>query len=200
MENSYLLTYLLFTPVAGAIILLFFNKNKENAVRWFGLIVSTIAFIISLVIYFNFDASKPGFQFIHQFKWIEKLNISYKVGIDGLAMLLLLLTTFLTPLTLLSSWTGINKRVKEFTFFMLMLEAGMLGVFISIDLFLFYIFWEAMLIPMYFIIGIWGGERRIYASVKFFLYTMFGSLLMLDCHYLAGGLCIMHRLDIFQLI
>lgn len=179
MENSYLLTYLLFTPVAGAIILLFFNKEKENAVRWFGLIISTITFLISLIIYFNFDVSKSGFQFVHQFKWIEKLNISYKVGIDGLAMLLLLLTTFLTPLTLLSSWSGINKRVKEFTFFMLMLEAGMLGVFISIDLFLFYIFWEAMLIPMYFIIGIWGGDRRIYASVKFFLYTMFGSLLML---------------------
>ncbi len=160
MENSHLLTYLLFTPVAGAIILLFFNKNKENAVRWFGLIVSTIAFIISLVIYFNFDVSKPEFQFIHQFVWIEKLNISYKVGIDGLALLLLLLTTFLTPLTLLSSWSGINKRVKEFTFFMLMLEAGMLGVFISVDLFLFYIFWEAMLIPMYFIIGIWGGDTE----------------------------------------
>jgi NADH-quinone oxidoreductase subunit M len=179
MENSYLLTYLLFIPVAGAIILLFFNKEKENAIRWFGLIVSTIAFLISLVIYFNFDLTKSGFQFIHQFRWIEKLNISYKVGIDGLALLLLLLTTFLTPLTLLSSWSGIKKRVKEFTFFMLMLEAGMLGVFISIDLFLFYIFWEAMLIPMYFIIGIWGGDERIYASVKFFLYTMFGSLLML---------------------
>jgi NADH-quinone oxidoreductase subunit M len=179
MENSYLLTYLLFIPVAGAIILLFFNKEKESAIRWFGLIVSTIAFLISLVIYFNFDLTKSGFQFIHQFRWIEKLNISYKVGIDGLALLLLLLTTFLTPLTLLSSWSGIKKRVKEFTFFMLMLEAGMLGVFISIDLFLFYIFWEAMLIPMYFIIGIWGGDERIYASVKFFLYTMFGSLLML---------------------
>ncbi len=96
-----------------------------------------------------------------------------------MALLLLMLTTFLTPLTLISSWSSINKRVKEFTFFMLMLEAGMLGVFVSIDLFLFYIFWEAMLIPMYFIIGIWGGEQRIYASVKFFLYTMFGSLLML---------------------
>jgi NADH-quinone oxidoreductase subunit M len=179
MENSYLLTYLLFTPIAGAIILLFFNKEKENAIRWFGLIISSAAFIVSLVIYFNFDLSKSGFQFIHQFKWIEKLNISYKVGIDGLALLLLMLTTFLTPLTLLSSWSAINKRVKEFTFFMLMLEAGMLGVFISVDLFLFYIFWEAMLIPMYFIIGIWGGEQRIYASVKFFLYTMFGSLLML---------------------
>ncbi len=179
MENSYLLTCLLFTPVAGAIILLFFAKGKENLVRWFGLIVSLAAFVISLFIYFNFDPSVSGFQFIHQFKWIEKLNISYKVGIDGMALLLLMLTTFLTPLTLLSSWKSINKRVKEFTFFMLMLEAGMLGVFISIDLFLFYIFWEAMLIPMYFIIGIWGGDRRIYASVKFFLYTMFGSLLML---------------------
>ncbi len=179
MENSYLLTYLLFTPVAGAIILLFFSKEKENAIRWFGLIISLAAFIVSLIIYFNFDLTKSGFQFIHQFKWIEKLNIFYKVGIDGLSLLLLMLTTFLTPLTLLSSWSGIKKRVKEFTFFMLMLEAGMLGVFISVDLFLFYIFWEAMLIPMYFIIGIWGGEQRIYASVKFFLYTMFGSLLML---------------------
>jgi NADH-quinone oxidoreductase subunit M len=179
MENSHLLTYLLFTPLAGAIILLFLNKEKENAIRWFGLIVSLAAFIVSLVIYFNFDLSKSGFQFIHQFKWIDKLNISYKVGIDGMALLLLMLTTFLTPLTLISSWSSINKRVKEFTFFMLMLEAGMLGVFVSIDLFLFYIFWEAMLIPMYFIIGVWGGEQRIYASVKFFLYTMFGSLLML---------------------
>lgn len=179
MENNYLLTYLLFTPVAGAIILLFFNNKKENAIRWFGLLISLAAFIVSLIIYFKFDLTKSDFQFIHQFKWIETLNISYKVGIDGLSLLLLLLTTFLTPLTLLSSWSSINKRVKEFTFFMLMLEAGMLGVFISVDLFLFYIFWEAMLIPMYFIIGIWGGEQRIYASVKFFLYTMFGSLLML---------------------
>jgi NADH-quinone oxidoreductase subunit M len=179
MENSYLLTYLLFIPIAGAIVLLFFKKENENALRWFGLIVSVLAFILSLIIYSNFDLTKSGFQFIHQFKWIEKLNISYKVGIDGMALLLLLLTTFLTPLTLLSSWSGITKRVKEFTFFMLMLEAGMLGVFVSVDLFLFYIFWEAMLIPMYFIIGIWGGEQRIYASVKFFLYTMFGSLLML---------------------
>jgi NADH-quinone oxidoreductase subunit M len=179
MENSYFLTYLLLTPLAGAIIILFLSKEKENAVRWFGLIVSMLTFIISLVIYFNFDLNISGFQFVHQFKWIEKLNISYKVGIDGLALLLLLLTTFLTPLTLLSSWSSIKKNVKEFTFFMLVLEVGMLGVFVSVDLFLFYIFWEAMLIPMYFIIGIWGGEQRIYASVKFFLYTMFGSLLML---------------------
>ncbi|MFA7229196.1 MAG: NADH-quinone oxidoreductase subunit M, partial [Melioribacteraceae bacterium] len=107
------------------------------------------------------------------------LNISYHVGVDGISLLLVLLTTFLTPLTLLSTWKAIEKNVKMFTFSMLFLEVGMLGVFISLDIFLFYIFWEAMLIPMYFIIGVWGGERRIYAAVKFFIFTMFGSLLML---------------------
>lgn len=179
MEYSNLITYLLLVPLAGSLILLFFKKDNESLIRWFGLAVSLLAFAISLIIYFNFDKAAPGYQFIHEFKWIDKLNISYKVGIDGMALLLLLLTTFLTPLTLLSSWAGITRKVKEFTFFMLLLEAGMLGVFVSVDMFLFYIFWEAMLIPMYFIIGIWGGEQRIYASVKFFLYTMFGSLLML---------------------
>ena len=126
-----------------------------------------------------FDQKNGTFQLTQKFLWIENLNISYNVGIDGISLLLVLLTTFLTPLTLISSWNGITKKVKEFTFFMLMLEVGMIGVFISLDMFLFYIFWEAMLIPMYFIIGIWGGEQRIYASVKFFIYTMFGSLLML---------------------
>ncbi len=179
MENSHLLTYLLFTPLVGGLILLFFKKDKENLIRYYGLIVSLITFIISLFLFFNFDFNASGFQFQHQFVWIENLHISYHVGIDGISLLLVLLTTFLTPLTLISSWSGIKDRVKEFTFFMILLEVGMLGVFVSLDLFLFYIFWEAMLIPMYFIIGIWGGPRRIYASVKFFLYTMFGSLLML---------------------
>ena len=119
------------------------------------------------------------FQFINKIEWIKGLNIHYHVGVDGMSLLLVLLTTFLTPLTLISSWSSIENKVKEFTFFFLMLEVGMLGVFISLDLFLFYIFWEAMLIPMYFIIGIWGGKERVYAAVKFFIYTMFGSLLML---------------------
>ncbi len=179
MENSHLISYLLLTPLLGAILLLFFGKNKDNAVRYFGLAVSVLTFILSLFLYFGFDSGKGGFQFIHKFVWIQNLHISYNVGIDGISLLLVLLTTFLTPLTLLSSWKSIDKKVKEFTFFMLMLEVGMLGVFVSLDLFLFYIFWEAMLIPMYFIIGIWGGDGRIYASIKFFLYTMFGSLLML---------------------
>ncbi len=179
MEKNYLISYLLLAPILGGIIILFFNKEKENAIRYFGLIVAVITFVIALLLYFNYDLAKGGFQFIEKFEWIKNLHISYNVGIDGISLLLLMLTAFLTPLTLLSSWKSIKHKVKEFTFFMLLLEAGMLGVFVSLDLFLFYIFWEAMLIPMYFIIGIWGGDNRVYASVKFFLYTMFGSLLML---------------------
>ena len=179
MENSHLITYLLLVPLLGGVLLLFIGNKKENLIRYFALVVSIITFLISLVIYFNFDLNNPSFQFVHKFNWIQNLHISYIVGVDGLSLLLVLLTTFLTPLTLISSWSSIQKKVKEFSFFMLMLEVGMLGVFVSLDLFLFYIFWEAMLIPMYFIIGIWGGDNRIYASIKFFLYTFFGSLLML---------------------
>ena len=179
MEQNLLLTYLLLTPIIGSIIVLFFKNENKKVIRWYALAVSMIAFVISLIVYFGFDSANSSFQFILNFIWIKSLNISYAVGVDGISLLLVLLTTFLTPLTLLSTWNAIQKNVKMFTFSMLMLEAGMLGVFISIDLFLFYIFWEAMLIPMYFIIGIWGGERRIYASVKFFIFTMFGSLLML---------------------
>jgi NADH-quinone oxidoreductase subunit M len=179
MEQSYLLTYLLAIPILGSIIILFINKEKFQLIKNVGLAVSLIAFVISLFIYFGFDNQSSDFQFVNKFNWISGLNISYHVGIDGLSMLLILLTTFLTPLTLISSWSGIKNKVKEFTFFMLFLELGMLGVFASLDMFLFYVFWEAMLIPMYFIIGIWGGERRIYASIKFFIYTMAGSLLML---------------------
>ena len=179
MQNNYLLTYLLFLPLVGGLLLLLINKEKENLIRYFGLAVSLVVFIISLLLYAGFDINNSDFQFVYKYLWIPNLNISYHVGIDGISLLLILLTTFITPLTLISSWKAINKKVKEFTFFMIMLEVGMLGVFVSLDLFLFYVFWEVMLIPMYFIIGIWGGERRIYASVKFFIYTMFGSLLML---------------------
>ncbi len=179
MENNYLLTLILLLPFVGGLLLLLINKSKENLIRYFGLGISVLAFILSLFLYFGFDLSKADFQFTYKLSWIPNLNVSYHVGIDGISLLLILLTTFITPLTLISSWSSIQKKVKEFTFFMLMLEVGMLGVFMSLDLFLFYVFWEVMLIPMYFIIGIWGGDRRIYASVKFFIYTMFGSLLML---------------------
>lgn len=179
MEQNSLLTYLILIPLIGSFLILFIKKEQANLVRYAALGISTIAFLLSLVIYFQFDSSNSDFQFIHKVQWIDGLNIHYHVGIDGMSMLLVLLTTFLTPLTLISSWSSIESKVKEFTFFFLMLEVGMLGVFISLDLFLFYIFWEAMLIPMYFIIGIWGGKERVYAAIKFFIYTMFGSLLML---------------------
>lgn len=179
MEQNLLLTYLILIPLIGSILVLFFKKDQTDLIKYFAVGVSTIAFIISLVIYFRFDSTNSGFQFINKFEWIKGLNIHYHVGIDGMSLLLVLLTTFLTPLTLISSWSSIESKVKEFTFFFLMLEVGMLGVFVSLDLFLFYIFWEAMLIPMYFIIGIWGGKERVYAAIKFFIYTMFGSLLML---------------------
>ena len=178
IQNS-ILTYLLFTPLIGAFIVLLLPKNAEKLIRHVALYVSVAAFVISLFVLAAFDSNNGGFQLFHKFTWISQLHISYFVGIDGISLLLILLTTFLTPITLFSSWSAIQNRVKEFTFFMLLLEVGMLGVFLSLDLFLFYIFWEFMLIPMYFIIGIWGGEQRIYAAVKFFIYTMAGSLLML---------------------
>lgn len=179
MQENLILTYLLLIPIIGSLIVLFLSEEQKKIIRWFGLIISTIAFLISLFAYFQYNSSDSQFQLVHKILWIKSLNISYHVGVDGISLILILLTTFITPLTLLSTWKAIDKNVKMFTFSMLLLEAGMLGVFMSLDVFLFYIFWEAMLIPMYFIIGIWGGERRIYASIKFFLYTMFGSLLML---------------------
>ncbi len=179
MENNLLLTYLILIPLIGSLLLLFIKKEKEELIRWFGVILTTVVFVISIIAYFGFDQTKGEFQLLHKITWIKNLNISYFVGADGISLLLVLLTTFLTPLTLISTWKSIKTKVKEFTFFMLLLEVGMIGVFVSLDLFLFYIFWEAMLIPMYFIIGIWGGERKIYAAVKFFIFTMAGSLLML---------------------
>src|SRR3990172_12273116 len=158
MENN-LLVYILAVPMIGGLLILLISNTKENLIRYFGLGISLLAFVVSLILYFTFDANNPDFQFVFKSSWISNINVSFYVGIDGISLLLLLLTTFITPLTLISSWSGIQKKVKEFTFFMLMLEVGMLGVFVSLDLFLFYVFWEVMLIPMYFIIGIWGGER-----------------------------------------
>jgi NADH-quinone oxidoreductase subunit M len=174
-----MLTALLFSPFLGIVLLLIIGKEKLIAIKWVGVCTSILTFAVSLYCYFLFDPSKTGFQLVEHTEWIQLLDISYYVGIDGLSLLLVLLTTFLTPLALIASWNSITVRLKEFVIMMLLLEVGMLGVFLSIDLFLFYVFWEAMLIPMYFIIGIWGGPDRIYAAVKFFLYTMSGSLLML---------------------
>lgn len=179
MEQNWILTYTLFAPFVGALLVLLLPRDKESLIRYIGLGITIVTFAVSIVAYMGFNSANGDFQLKQQFYWLSQYNISYHVGADGLSMILLLLTTFLTPLTIWSSWNSIQNKVKEFTFFMLMLEFGMIGVFVSLDMFLFYVFWEAMLIPMYFIIGIWGGEQRIYASVKFFIYTMAGSLLML---------------------
>ena len=176
---QHLLTYIIFLPLAGGLLLLFTRHERTALIKVLGISVSVTTFILSLVLYWGFDSSNPGMQAGENVSWISALNVSYNIGVDGLSLVLLLLTTFLMPIALLSSWGSVEKRVKGYTIMMLTLETGMLGVFCAVDLFLFYVFWEAMLVPMYFIIGIWGGKNKVYAAVKFFLYTMFGSLLML---------------------
>jgi NADH-quinone oxidoreductase subunit M len=178
LVGAHLLTVLVALPVLGAVTLALMPKDAVKAQKAFGLALTGLVFLVSLVFLRDFRA-EPGMQFEVMRPWLPTLGVSYHVGVDGISMWLVVLTTFLTPIALLGSWSSITDRVREFNVFMLLLEAGMIGVFVSLDLFLFYIFWEAMLIPMYFLIGIWGHERRIYAAVKFFLYTMAGSVLML---------------------
>jgi NADH-quinone oxidoreductase subunit M len=175
------LTLLTFFPLLGVLVLLFLKSERKDALRWTALVTSLITFAISLWVLARFDASNPDLQLVARYPWITVAgwNIEYHLGVDGLSILLLLLTTFLTPLSILSTWTAVEERVKDFMLFFLLLEVGMNGVFLAQDLFLFYIFWEFTLVPMYFLIGIWGGPRRIYAAIKFFLYTMAGSILML---------------------
>src|SRR6266496_2620558 len=175
------LTLLTFFPLLGILILLFVPGSQKNTLRWVTLLTTLVTFLLSLWVLGMFNASNPDLQLVARYDWIMVAgwNIQYYLAVDGLSILLVLLTTFLTPISILSTWTAIEERVKDFMLFFLLLEIGMLGVFLAQDLFLFYIFWEFTLVPMYFIIGIWGGPRRIYAAIKFFLYTMAGSILML---------------------
>jgi NADH-quinone oxidoreductase subunit M len=170
-----------FFPLVGVLVLLFLPSEKKNLLRWTALVASLITFGIAIWVLTLFDKSNPDLQLGLTLPWIQVAgwNITYATGVDGLSILLLLLTAFLTPISILSTWTAVEERVKDFMIFFLLLEIGMTGVFLAQDLFLFYIFWEFTLVPMYFLIGIWGGPRRIYAAIKFFLYTMAGSILML---------------------
>jgi NADH-quinone oxidoreductase subunit M len=169
-----------FFPFVGVLVLLFL-KGRESLSRWIALATSLVTFGISLWVLGLFDASNPVLQLVVDRNWIQVagFNIRYAMGVDGLSILLVLLTTFLTPISILSTWHALEERVRDFMVFFLLLEVGMLGVFLAQDLFLFYIFWEFTLVPMYFLIGIWGGAQRMYAAIKFFLYTMAGSILML---------------------
>jgi NADH-quinone oxidoreductase subunit M len=176
-----ILTSLIVLPIVGALLLLFVKDDErhETIVRAGAFIVSLLVFLETLLLWSRFNPASADFQFVERHAWIPAFGISYFVGVDGISLLLLVLTGFLTPLALLGSWESVHKHTRAFYIFVLLLESAMMGVFISLDLFLFYVFWDAMLIPMYFLIGIWGYERRVYAAVKFILYTMGGSVLML---------------------
>ncbi|MGQ9908807.1 MAG: complex I subunit 4 family protein [Candidatus Flexifilum sp.] len=178
-----LITVVLFLPLVGMTILLFLNEEKHDNIKWTAFGFSVATFILSLLLWIGFDQSNPGLQFVQRWDWLPTYGISYYVGIDGLSLLLVLLTTFIMPLAILASFRSHifeeRGRIKLYYIFMMLLEWAMIGVFVVQDLIIFYIFWEVTLVPMYFLIGIWGGEKRVYAAVKFFLYTMAGSILML---------------------
>jgi NADH-quinone oxidoreductase subunit M len=175
-----ILSILVFFPVLGIVFLLFLDRENHKVLKGVTFVVALAEFLFSLSLWFGFDSSTAAMQFVERHEWIPSYGISYYVGVDGFSLLLIMLTTFLTPLCVLATWTDIQTRVKEFMVCLLALMSGMLGVFVALDLFLFYVFWEVMLIPMYLLIGVWGNPaRRVYAAIKFFLFTMFGSLLML---------------------
>ena len=179
---SNLLTILILLPVAGALALVLYGllaKGREEHYRWVGLITTVVTFVVSLLLLSGGGLTGSEFRFEQNVTWIGSINASYHVGVDGVSLWLVLLTTLLMPIAVLSSWTAIHKRQLTYYVFLLILESAMIGVFVSLDLLLFYLFFEASLVPMFFLIGIWGGERRIYAAIKFFIYTAVGSLLML---------------------
>ena len=176
-----ILSSLIALPIVGALLLLCVRESdrSEPLVRRIALIVSLLVFAETILLWTEFDASSAEFQFVERYSWIPAFGITYQLGVDGISLLLVVLTGFLTPLALLASWESVHRKFRAFCVAMLLLESAMIGVFLSLDLFLFYVFWDAMLIPMYFLIGVWGYERRIYAAVKFILYTIAGSVLML---------------------
>jgi NADH-quinone oxidoreductase subunit M len=176
--NHYL-SIILFTPLAGALLLLFVNRQNENGIRWIANIVAFIGFAISIPLWFWYDPQSADFQFVERAAWIPSIGAEYFLGVDGFSALLILLATMMGSIAVLASWTAITERVKEFYIFLLVLQTGMLGAFMSLDFLLFFLFWEVMLVPMYFLIGIWGSDRRLYSAIKFFLYTLVGSVVML---------------------
>jgi NADH-quinone oxidoreductase subunit M len=177
--EQHLLSIVLFTPLAGLLVLLFIPGRHTNAIRLWANVVAFAGFLISLPLVSRFDRDATGFQFLERADWIPALGARYMVGLDGISLLLVMLTTLMGFLAILSSWTSITDRVKQYYAMFLLLQTGMIGVFVALDFFLFFVFWEVVLVPMYFIIGVWGGPRKLYAAIKFVLYTLAGSVLML---------------------
>ena len=181
MDN--ILNIVCYLPIVGLIVIMFTKRENENTIKWIANITAFLGFLVSIPLLTSFNdprfISPDGYRFVFDRAWIPQIGANYKFGIDGISMLLVLLTTLLGTIAILSSWTAIKERVKEYYAFMLLLQTGMLGVFMAMDFLVFYVFWEIMLVPMYFLIGVWGGPRKLYAAIKFFLYTLAGSVLML---------------------
>ncbi len=191
--NTHILTVVLFTPLVGALLLLFVPRDSENAHRVIGNLFAFLGLIVSLPLIWRFSLSPTAdrYQFMENHDWIPSIGAHYSLGIDGISLCLVILTTLLGAISILSSWSAIKMRRKEYYILFLLLQVGMLGVFMALDFFLFYMFWEVMLVPMYFLIGVWGSDRRLYAAIKFFLYTLIGSVIMLlgilALYFKAGG-------------
>jgi NADH-quinone oxidoreductase subunit M len=177
--SGHLLSWILFTPLLGMILLLFIPGRNKQLIKIWANVVGFIGFLVSIPLVTGWDNNQAGMQFVEKADWIPSIGATYSIGADGISMLLIMLTTVMGFLSILCSWSAIEERVKEYYAMFLLLQVGMLGVFVAQDFFLFYVFWELVLIPMYFIIAIWGGERKLYAAIKFFLYTAAGSVLML---------------------
>jgi len=182
--HQHILTVITFFPLLGGLVILILPRDKFTVIRWTALVFTLVPLLLAGLLYAGFNNAAAGFsagtglQFVEKYSWIRDFNISYFLGVDGLSMPMVLLCALICPLCILASW-GIEKGVKGYHFLFLLLETGMMGVFVSLDFFLFFIFWEVMLLPMYFLIGIWGGPRKEYAAIKFFIYTLVGSVLML---------------------
>jgi NADH-quinone oxidoreductase subunit M len=177
--NNHLLSLILFEPLAGVLLILLVSKQNENAIRWIANVTAIVGFLISIPLWFWYDPQGGAFQLVERAHWIPSIGADYYLGVDGLSVLLILLTTMMGFIAVLSSWTAITERVKEYYIFLLVLQTGMLGAFMALDFLLFFLFWEVMLVPMYFLIGIWGSANRLYSAIKFFLYTLVGSVIML---------------------
>jgi NADH-quinone oxidoreductase subunit M len=199
-----ILSLITFLPLVGAILLLMVRREQIRSLRNLAFLVSVATFAVSLPIPFVYDRTTPAVQLVERAAWIPSLGVTYFVGLDGISLWLVMLTTFLSPLAVLCSFEAIKHRAKEYYIFMLVLETGMLGVFLSLDFFLFYVFWEVMLVPMYFLIGVWGSDRRLYSAIKFFLYTLFGSVVMLlgilAIYFYAGAQTGKYTLDVLELM
>jgi len=183
MDNNVLnfpiLSVVIFAPLLGVPLIFLLNGNRHTPIKWTAFIVSLATFFLSIIVVLNFDSGDPNVQLVERVRWIKAWGIDYFVGVDGISIWLLMLTTLISLIAIVSSFSAIEERVKEYYLFLLLMQTAMTGVFLALDMFLFYVFWEFTLVPMYFLIGIWGGPRRVYAAIKFFLYTMAGSIVML---------------------